>query len=72
MQTKDPAKKVVAGSLGGGIGGAFAEIFIFLIEKWQDLPPRIETAITVIVVAAFAFGVGYYTPPGRNDGVVPS
>ena len=73
MQSKVPAKKVVAAGLGGGTGGAVAELLVYLIESFGtvDLPPRIETAITVIIVAAFAFGGGYLTPPSPDDQVVP-
>lgn len=72
MASKAPVRKVVAATSGGGVGAAVAEILIYLAESTgTDLPPRIETAITVVVVALFVFGAGYVTPPSADERPIP-
>lgn len=72
MSTAAPARKVVAASGGGAVGGALAEILLYLIEKVEPLPSGVEAAVTVLVIAAVAFAAGYLTPPAADDKVVPS
>lgn len=74
MQSKAPARKVVAATGGGGVGGALAELLIYIIERGGglDLPTRVEVAVTVLVVAACVLASGYATPPAADDKVVPN
>lgn len=71
MQTAAPARKVVAASGGGAVGGAIAEVVVYVIERWVALPANVEAAITVVIIALVAFGAGYLVPPAPDDRVVP-
>lgn len=68
--TAAPTRKVVAATGGAGVGNAIAEIAVYLLEQWRDLPPNIEFAVTTLVVAACALAAGYLVPPSKDDAPV--
>lgn len=57
--------KVVASTVGAGIGAAVSTITIYLIETLGkiDLPDAVEGATLVIVSAGIAFLAGYIKRP---------
>ena len=64
MLHSTPARKVVAGSLGGAIG----TILIWVLHDIVGLNPPVyvDTALVTVVV----FVTGYFTPPSQNDQIV--
>jgi hypothetical protein len=55
-----PERKVLASTVGGGVGVPLGEIAVYLAERFGgDLPPNIETAVVVVVAAALAFAAGW-------------
>lgn len=67
MQTKAPSRKVVAATGSGGIGVYVAEILVYLLEQFHQLPESIEVAVTALTVAACVALAGYFTPPAPDD-----
>lgn len=73
METAAPSRKVVGATGGAGVGAAIAVVAIYLIEGplgWGDIPGYVETAMTTLISAAFAYFVGYGTRPAARDAIV--
>lgn len=58
---KTPQPKVVAATIGGGVGTAISTIAIWIIEASAkiDIPNEVELAVGVVITAALAFVAGY-------------
>lgn len=59
---KTPEKKVVAATVGGGVGVAIGEIVTWIVEATTqiDIPAGVELAIGVVFTAGLAFVGGYW------------
>lgn len=59
---KTPQPKVVAATIGGGVGTAISTIGIWIIEASAniDIPNEVELAIGVVITAGLAFVGGYF------------
>ena len=57
-----PQPKVVAATVGAGVGAAISTIAVWVIEMSTriDVPTQVEGASVVIFTAAVAFVSGYY------------
>jgi hypothetical protein len=66
--TKTPQPKVVAGTVGAGVGAAVGEIAIYVIETAAriDIPTGVEAAILIVVTAALGFVAGYVKRPSSS------
>lgn len=63
--TNTPQPKVVAATVGAGVGAAAGTVVNYLIETIGrvDLPDTVEGAIVVLITAAITFGAGYLKRP---------
>jgi hypothetical protein len=63
--TATPQPKVVAATVGAGVGAALSTVIVYLVETIgrTDLPDAVEGATAVLVSAAVAFGAGYLKRP---------
>lgn len=63
--TSTPQPKVVASTVGAGVGAAVSTIAIYLIETLGkvDLPDAVEGAALVLISAGVAFLAGYVKRP---------
>jgi hypothetical protein len=68
VPTKTPQPKVVAGTVGAGVGAAVSEIGIWLVESTAhiDIPGGVEAAIVIVVTAALGFVAGYLKRPSAD------
>jgi hypothetical protein len=59
--SKTPQPKVVAATIGAGIGSAIGEIVVWATEASAniDIPSNVELAIGVVITAGLAFASGY-------------
>ena len=57
-----PQPKVVAATVGAGVGSAIGEIATWIIEAFAhvDIPTNVELAIGVVLTAGLAFVGGYW------------
>lgn len=57
-----PQPKVIAATIGGGVGTAIATITVWIIEANAniDIPNEVELAIGVVLTAGLAFVGGYF------------
>lgn len=65
VPTKTPQPKVIAGTIGAGVGVAASELGIWIVESAAhiDIPAGIEASITVLVTAGLGFLAGYLKRP---------
>lgn len=63
--TSTPQPKVIASTVGAGVGAAVSTITVYLIETLGkiDLPDAVEGALLVLVSAGLAFAAGYIKRP---------
>jgi hypothetical protein len=63
--TNTPQPKVVAATVGAGVGAAAGTVVNYLIETIAnvDLPDTVEGAIAVLIAAGVAFVAGYVKRP---------
>lgn len=56
-----PQPKVVAATVGAGVGSAVGEILVWIVEASAniDVPSNVEFAIGVVFTAGLAFVAGY-------------
>ena len=69
MRTNNTARKVKFASLGGALGVILA---YFLNQFGLDLTPEVEGAITVVISALLAWGMGYLVEPDLQDEIIPN
>lgn len=57
-----PQPKVVAATIGAGVGSAVGEIIVWIVEASAniDVPSNVEFAVGVVLTAGLAFLAGYY------------
>lgn len=57
-----PQPKVIAATIGGGVGTAIGTIAVWIIEATAniDIPNEVELAIGVVLTAGLAFVGGYF------------
>lgn len=57
-----PQPKVVAATVGAGVGSAVGEIITWIVEASAsiDIPSNVELAIGVVLTAGLAFVSGYF------------
>lgn len=57
-----PQPKVIAATIGGGVGTAVGTIAVWIIEASAhiDIPNEVELAIGVVLTAGLAFVSGYF------------
>lgn len=57
-----PQPKVVAATIGAGVGSAVGEIIVWVVEASAsiDIPSNVEFAIGVVLTAGLAFVGGYF------------
>jgi hypothetical protein len=66
--TTKPHRKVVAATIGSGVGSAVTIILLWILtEAKVTTPPEVAVAISLIVSAACAFAAGYITPAAPTD-----
>ena len=60
--SKAPQPKVVAATVGAGVGSAIGEIAVWIVEASAsiDVPTNVEFAIGVVLTAGLAFVGGYW------------
>lgn len=60
--SKRPEKKVIAATVGAGVGPAVSAIGVYIIEAVAgiDIPNDIESSIAIVVSAGLAFVAGYF------------
>jgi ABC-type enterobactin transport system permease subunit len=69
--TSAPARKLIAGMLGGGTAGSVAVMLLWILSAQHvDIPVPVAAAITGLVTAVFHFVVGYLVPPSPRDIIV--
>lgn len=63
--TNTPQPKVVAATVGAGVGAAASTITVYLIETLGhvDLPAVVEGAALVLITAGLSFVAGYVKRP---------
>lgn len=63
--TGTPQPKVIAATIGAGVGAALSTVGVYAFETLaqHDLPDVVEGAIGVLVTAAVAFAAGYIKRP---------
>ena len=68
VPTATPQPKVIAATVGAGVGAAASTILFYLIELWTatDVPEIVEGAGLVLVTAALGFVAGYVKRPSAN------
>lgn len=68
VPTNRPQPKVVANTIGAGVGAAVSEIGIYVIESTAhiDIPTTVEAAIVVVVTAGLGFLAGWLKRPSAN------
>ena len=61
-ESTKPQPKVVAATIGGGVGTALGEILTWIIEASAgiDIPEGVELAIGVVLTTLLAFVGGYF------------
>lgn len=66
--TPTPQPKVIAATVGAGVGAAVSTLGVYLIESLGgiDLPETVEGAILVIITAGLSFAAGYIKRPSAN------
>lgn len=66
--TRTPQPKVIAATVGAGVGAAITTIGVYVFESVSkvDLPDTVEGAALVIVTAGLAFLAGYIKRPSAN------
>lgn len=67
-QTAAPQPKVLAATVGAGVGAAISTIGVWVIEQTThvDIPGGVEAAIAVVVTAGVGFLAGYIKSPSAN------
>lgn len=57
-----PQPKVVAATVGAGVGSALGEIIVWVVEASAniDIPANVELAVGVVLTAGLAFVSGYF------------
>jgi hypothetical protein len=62
VPSKTPQPKVVAATVGAGVGSAIGEIITWAVEATAqiDIPSNVELAIGVVLTAGLAFIGGYF------------
>lgn len=56
-----PQPKVVAATAGSAVGGAAALLLAWILSMFGvDMPPEIQGAVSILLVAATTFGAGYW------------
>lgn len=60
-----PQPKVVAATIGAGVGGALTIIGVYIVETAAriDIPAPVETAAALVVTSALSFAAGYFKRP---------
>lgn len=77
MQTRKPARKVVASTWGAAGSGAAGAVVVAMLARWLHLDVQPEEAVVVgglLAAAAAAVGArvaGYRTAPAPEDRIVP-
>lgn len=68
VPTSKPQPKVVAATIGAGVGAAASTILFYLIELWSgtDVPELVEGAGLVLITAALGFVSGYVKRPSAE------
>lgn len=63
--TAAPVPKVIAATVGAGVGAATSTLLVYIIESAGriDLPDTVEGAIAVLIAAGVAFAAGYIKRP---------
>lgn len=63
--TSTPQPKVIAATVGAGVGAATSTLVVYLVETIGavDIPDGVEGAIAVLITAAVAFLAGYIKRP---------
>lgn len=63
--TATPQPKVIAATIGAGVGAATSTLLVYIIEEAGriDLPDTVEGAIGVLITAGVAFIAGYIKRP---------
>ena len=58
---KTPQPKVVAATIGAGVGAAIGNIIVWIVEAAAkiDIPDSVELSIGVVITAALTFVAGY-------------
>lgn len=66
--TSRPQPKVVAATVGAGVGAALTTVGVYVFEATTavDLPPAVEGAFLVLITAALSFVAGYVKRPSAN------
>lgn len=60
--SKTPERKVVGATIGSGVGFAIALIIAWVLGMFGvDVPPEVENAFGIIIVAGLTFVGGYWT-----------
>lgn len=61
-ESAKPQPKVVAATIGGGVGTAVGEILVWIIEASAgiDIPEGVQLAIGVVLTTVLAFVGGYF------------
>lgn len=65
--TAKPTSKVVASTVGAGVGVALANIGVYVIETVAkiDIPEGVELSVGVVLTAGLAYLAGWATKPGQ-------
>lgn len=65
---RTPRPKVVAATVGAGVGSAVAEIIVWVTETAAhiDIPESVEFAVGVVITAGLAFVAGYWKSDNRG------
>lgn len=68
-ESKKPQAKVVAATIGAGVGSAVGEITTWIVEASTgiDIPGNVELAVGVVFTAALAFVGGYWKRNGNVE-----
>jgi hypothetical protein len=66
--TSKPQPKVIAATVGAGVGAAASTILFYLIELWSsvDVPEVVEGAGLVLITAGLGFVAGYIKRPSAS------
>jgi len=57
-----PQPKVVAATVGSGVGVAMGDILVWVVETFAkiDIPAGVELSIEIVIAAGLAFVAGFY------------
>lgn len=67
--TKSPTRKVIAATGGGGVGQAFAQVFVYFLELALNhpMPDDIRLAFSIVITGLFSIAAGYLIPPAPDE-----